>query len=155
MEFLQGAGASIFATLIVYVTRNTWANWWHLLLSKNYPQIGGRYRIRENVPSNYVQPWYPGEKQIMDLKQYGKSIRGSLEIYDNDDLKHRFPLSGTVGLDRSVLVKYESNDPKYTAKGSMLARFKGIESDFNGEHIFICLNCENIHTFPVNLEKLN
>ena len=154
MDFLQGASASIFATFIIYISRNIWRNWWHLLLSKNYPKVNGRYRIKEDLSDYEVEYWYKEEKQIVDFKQYGKHINGQFEIYDGDTLKHKFPLSGTVGLDRSILMKYESNDPKYTAKGSLLVRFKGLEGNITGEHIFICLNCEKIHVLSVGLDKL-
>lgn len=154
-EFIVGALASLVATFLVFITRRTWEKWYHLLLSKNYPQVAGEYRVKEIIPEGYSTPWYPEEKQTILIKQFGKKLQGSFNVKNGDTLKHSFPLHGTVATDRSLLLCYESNDPKYTLKGAVLVRFKGLNEAMAGKHVFICLRCEHIHEFPILLKRVN
>ena len=54
-----------------------------------------------------------------------------------------------------MLLRYESNNPSYTCKGSLLARFKGVDKELTGIHTFICLRCEKLHVFNIDLKKIN
>ena len=154
-DFIVGAMASLAATFLIYFSRHIWNKWFSVLYYKKYPSVGGHYLVKENVRIGSTIPWYENEKQILKIKQFGNKLQGSFNVNDGDNEKHVFPLNGIVETDRSILLAYKSNDSKYTAKGSLLLRLGGINSDIHGQHIFICLRCEEIHSFRVTLNRIN
>lgn len=141
-EFFVGVFSSMLATFLIFITRRTWGQWYHLLLYKNYPRVSGEYKIKEKIQNKNLTPWYPEEKQTIILKQYGKILQGYFNVKDGDTLKHAFPLRGTVATDRSLLIYYETDNPKYTLKGAILVRLEGLNKEMYGKHVFICLRCE-------------
>lgn len=155
IEFFLGVFSSLLATFVILITRRTWEQWYHIILYKNYPRVSGEYKIKEKIHNKISTAWYPEEKQTIILKQYGKMLRGYFNVKDGDTLKHAFPLRGTVATDRSLLLSYESDNPKYTLKGAILVRFEGLNKEMNGKHIFICLRCEKIHEFDISLKMVN
>ncbi|EJL6400830.1 hypothetical protein NMR73_003878 [Vibrio navarrensis] len=154
-NFLLGSASSLFATLVIYISRSLWINWWHLLQSNHYPKVAGRYRLSNIFPEGheYTQV-YGNDRFFLDLRQVGKKLTGSFEFFDGDDLKHKFPLTGSVGTDRSIIISYESPDPTYTSKGTMIVRFRGVKTHMDGMHTFICLRCEAIHSLRVEVHKI-
>ena len=154
-DFLLGSASSIFATIVIFASRNIWINWWHLLHSKNYPRVTGRYKLKNILPEGqeYSQV-YGDDRFFLNIKQIGKKITGDFEFYNGDNLKHKFPMTGNVGTDRSIIISYESPDPTFTSKGTMILRFRGVQNHMDGFHTFICLKCEAIHPMRIEAHKV-
>ena len=89
-EFLLGVVSSLVATFLIYISRHVWQKWWHLLLSRNYPDVSGKYKLIEIVNPVLTTPWYPDEKVFCKIKQFGNALTGTLEIFSGDEKKLAF-----------------------------------------------------------------
>ncbi|MBH0062452.1 MULTISPECIES: hypothetical protein [unclassified Pseudoalteromonas] len=153
LDFIFGISTSIVATGLIFLTRNFWVSSWHKLYSKIYPKIDGRFAITFGNVENQL-PWFENERSEFELKQYGKNINGFYKVYSDNNLKLSFKVFGFVTADKILVLNYESKDASTKGAGSFVFTITGISKNIIGASTYVCSQCDDVHTFPCKLDKV-
>ena len=102
------ASDTFFKHQIPYIPYNSgsaivnlaYRNW---TLNYSFIYSGKRYNQQENIPNNYMQPWYTSDVSLQyDFKIFGTKCRSMLEINNILDQKYdvilNYPMPGINGV---------------------------------------------------------
>jgi hypothetical protein len=153
-NFIVAVIASILATIIVILSRKFWVNIWFNYFRKIYPNITGCYEIILGDIKRQ-KPWFPNERAILDLKQFGKSIRGKYKFYSGSDLKLVFDIKGFTTTDKTVVLNYFNSDSRIKGAGALVMKIVGVKMELAGNTVYVCSDCEAVHIYPFKLKKVN
>ena len=151
-EFILGVIASLVATALIFTSRNFWFSSWDKFLSKVYPKVTGVYEVV--LGNEHLQKlWFPDERCTLEINQRGKKLYGFYKVYDGNNLKMTFAASGFVTADKVVVINYENTDGNTKGAGSFVLTILGVQKTLKGEVVYVCSECDDVHTFPCNLVK--
>ncbi len=152
-QFALGVAASVVAAIITFTSRHFGIQSWHLLFSKVYPTVSGVFEVKFGDKPRQ-KPWFEKERQCLELRQYGKTISGKYKIYDDNNLKMSFPISGFVTTDKVVVLNYHSTDSSLKGAGAFVLSIQGVNKSMSGKIAYVCSQCDCVHEFPIQFQKL-
>lgn len=153
-NFIVGVLASILATIIVFLSRKFWLNVWYNYFRKIYANISGSYEIVLGNIKNQ-KPWFPNERGIIELNQFGKTIKGKYKFYSGSDLKIIFDIRGFITTDKIVVLNYLNPDSNVKGAGALVMKIVGVKKELAGSTVYVCSDCEAVHYYPFQLKKIN
>ena len=153
-QFVLGVVTSLCATLLVYVTRNFWVKYWHLLFAKIYPDVSGEYEViityREDQDYSDI---FQGETTVLFIDQFGKTLSGKVEVRSNTKVMQVYKLNGFVTAHANIVITYENTSASVRGVGAYVLSMNGVENTLDGHVSFICSNCNEVHEYAIRLKK--
>lgn len=152
-EFALGVVASVLAAIITYSTREFWVRFWHIAFSRFYPTVSGVYEV-ELGDKEHQKPWFPDERQTLELHQYGKSVVGKFKIFEGKHLRVTYSVRGFLTPNKIGVLNYECTDRNLKGAGAFVLSIKGVGKRIAGRTTYVCDLCDNIHEYPFELKRI-